>query len=216
MRDAWKPKVIVAAWFAFVAFDLWLLLIRPDAPWDMRLAYAVGLLGVYTFAFGLLSATDLLKRLPGLGNDLTSPNPFLFLAGNLWVLSILLQAFRVAVVPLRTREGLDRRGGLAISLLVQLPVATIGLVLGLAALAVYLVVIAPLAWLAYVLVNVPLDMITTSGLDVEIGLTGADAADARPFTIKGLVEEHIVVLRNLLVAVPSLLLSLILDAPGLI
>jgi hypothetical protein len=38
----------------------------------------------------------------------------------------------------------------------------------------------------------------------------------RTVRIKELVEEHLVTFRNLLIAVPSLVSSLILDAPGLI
>jgi hypothetical protein len=45
-------------------FDLWLLLIRPEAAWDAKIAFVLGLIGVYTFSFGLLSATDVLKRMP--------------------------------------------------------------------------------------------------------------------------------------------------------
>jgi hypothetical protein len=75
--------LIVAAWLGLVAFDLWLLLIRPDAPWATRIGYVLGLLGVYTFAFGLLAETELLKKLPYMGDELTSPNPILFLAANM-------------------------------------------------------------------------------------------------------------------------------------
>jgi hypothetical protein len=204
--------LIIAAWLALVAFDLWLLLIRPDAPWATRIGYVLGLLGVYTFAFGLLAETELLKKLPYMGDELTSPNPILFLAANMTALSLLSMAGAIAIDPLRTASSLDRRGGIALSFVEGL-LMLVGFVLIVASTIVYIVVIAPLAWLAYTVASAPLDSIISSGRDMEfvVQRDGEEVA----IRMKALVADHLVTLRNLLVAVPSLVSSLILDAPGL-
>src|SRR6266536_1468307 len=103
--------LIGAGWSALAAFDVWLFLIRPDAGWDTKFGFVLGLVGVYTFAFGLLSATGLLDRIP-IGADLTSPNPMRFIAGTATVLALLQMAGALALTSRRTPESLDRRGGL--------------------------------------------------------------------------------------------------------
>lgn len=189
-----------------------MLLIRPSADWDTKIAFVLGLLGVYTFAFGILSATDILKRL-SLGPELTSPNPVLFLAGNFASMSLLFLVLSVAVTPRRTAESLDRRGGMLLEV-VRTPLLIAGCLVGALFSIVYLVLIAPLAWLAYVFVSVPLDAVVTSGSDMELAMTTSGEKSA--VRIKELVEDNLVTLRNLLVAVPSLVSSLILGAPNLV
>jgi hypothetical protein len=204
--------LIGAGWSALAAFDLWLLLLRPDAAWDTRIAFVLGLVGVYTFAFGLLSATDLLKRLQ-IGPSLTSPNPVIFLAGNFAAMSLLYSTLSIALAPQRTGDSLDRRGGMLLEV-ARTPLLIAGCLLAVAFSIVYLVLIAPLAWLAYVAVSVPLDSVLTSGRDMELTMTSA--GEDATVRIKELFQEHLVTFRNLLVAVPSLLSSLILGAPNLI
>ena len=206
--------LIGAGWSVLAAFDVWLLLIRPSADWHTKIAFVLGLIGVYTFAFGVLSATDLLKRLP-IGPDLTSPNPLKFIAGNATALGILQMALALAVTPERTRESLDRRGGLLIGL-VQGPLVIVGCLLAVAFTLVYVVLIAPLAWVAYVIVSVALDSAVNSGKEFALAMTDPSTGEQSTVKIKELITEHQVTLRNLLVAVPSLVSSLILGAPSLV
>jgi hypothetical protein len=205
---------IGGAWSLLAAFDLWLLLIHPDASWPDRISFALGLVGVYTFAFGILSASGVLKWMPDLGRELTSPNPTVMIAGIFTATALLPLGFSVALGSGRTRESLDRRGGVVLYLL-QTPVLLLGLLVGLAFLVVYLVLVAPLAWIAYVVASAPLDGILTSAHDSEIAWTDRDSGGETTLSIKQLVEENLVALRNGLVAVPALVSSLILRASGL-
>jgi hypothetical protein len=207
--------LIGAGWTALAGFDVWLLLIRPDASWDAKIAFVLGMLGVYTFAFGVLAASGVLKRLPDLGRNLTSPNPTIFLAGNFTVMSMLLGALSVALRSKRTRESLERRGG-SVLYLAETPLLLLGVVVIAAFVVVYLVLVAPLAWIASTISSAALDSILGSASDLELIETRAQTGEVRTVRIKELVEEHLVTFRNLLIAVPSLVSSLILDAPGLI
>ncbi len=201
--------LIGAGWSALAAFDVWLFLIRPDAGWDTKFGFVLGLVGVYTFAFGLLSATGLLDRIP-IGADLTSPNPMRFIAGTATVLALLQMAGALALTSRRTPESLDRRGGLLISL-AELPAVLLGFLLVVAFTIVYVVLVAPLAWLGYVAVSVPLDSILGAGEDM--GLSMLHEGEESTVMVKKFVQENVVTLRNLLIAVPSLVSSLILSAP---
>lgn len=207
--------LIGAGWSALAAFDAWLLLIRPDAGWDAKIAFVLGIIGVYTFAFGVLSASGVLDQMPDLGRDLTSPNPTIFLAGNLTALALLQAAFAVGARSARTRESLERRGGTILYLL-ETPIIIVGFFIIAAFVIVYLVVIAPLAWIAYVVASAPLDSILGSASDMVLSTTYPDSGEEVTITVKTLVSEHLVTFRNLLVAIPSLVTSLILRAPGLL
>ncbi|MGZ4389884.1 MAG: hypothetical protein ACXVZL_10935 [Gaiellaceae bacterium] len=199
--------LIGVGWSLLAAFDLWLLLVRPDAAWDTKIAVVLGLIGVYTFAFGILSASGVLDWMPSLGRDLTSPNPAVMLAGIFVVLALVSTALSVALAPARTRESAERRGGLTL-FLVQTPILLAGVLVVAVFATAYVVLIAPLAWIAYVVASAPLDSIVGSGSDVEIASSGS------AIRIKRLVDEHLVVLRNALVAIPSVVSSLLLSAPG--
>lgn len=207
--------LIGAAWAALAAFDIWLLLLRPDATWDAKIAFVLGLIGVYTFGFGVVSATGLLKQLPSMGEELTSPNPTRFLAGTFLLLSILQMALSIALSSSRTQANLDRRGGVVLNL-VETPIILVGALVVTAFILIYLVLIAPLAWIAYTVASAPLDSILGSARDVEFASQSASGESESIITIKDFVREHLVTLRSLLVGVPALVSSLILDAPGLI
>jgi hypothetical protein len=201
--------LIGAGWSALAAFDVWLFLVRPDTGWDAKVGFVLGLVGVYTFAFGLLSATSLLDRIP-IGADLTSPNPVRFIAGTATILALLQMAGALALTSKRTPESLDRRGGLLIGL-VELPVVLLGFFVVVAFTIVYLVLVAPLAWLGYIAVSVPLDSILGAGGDM--GFSMVHEGEESTVMVKKFVQENLVTLRNLLIAVPSLVSSLILSAP---
>jgi len=68
----------------------------------------------------------------------------------------------------------------------------------------------PLAWIAYTIVSAPLDSLLTSARDQEW------TVEDRSITIKQLVDEHLVTLRNALVAVPALVSSVVLGASSLL
>jgi hypothetical protein len=206
--------LIGAAWLALAAFDIWLILLRPDATVQARISFALGLVGVYTFGLGLLSSTGLLRQL-GLGTDLTSPNPVLFLAGVFTVLALLQMALAVGLRSERTPESLDRRGGALLSVL-QTPIMLLGALVVFPFVLVYLLLVAPLAWIAFAVVSAPLDSILGSAHDMSITVSDPRAGEAATITIKEFVRENLVTLRSLLVAVPALVSSLVLAAPKLI
>ena len=145
---------------------------------------------------------------PGLDTHLTSPNPTLLLAGVMTVLGVLFSA--LALRPNRSRQNLDRRGG-TILFFLQTPVLFAAVLILVPFTAAYLLLITPLAWIAYAIVDVPLDSIRGAGGDTGWTVTGSEIGE-RTMSLKQLVEEHLVTLRNTLVAVPALVSSVILNA----
>jgi hypothetical protein len=206
--------LIGIGWSALALFDLWFILLRPDVPWRSRISFLLGLIGVYTFAFGVLNGSGVLDWSPRLGHDLTSPNPTRLLAGLMSVCGVAFNAFSLALEPKRTSESWERRGASALYLL-QTPIVLAVVILLVPFALVYILVVAPLAWIAYAIVSAPLDSLLASGRDIEIVLSEEGKPDST-MRIKTLVDTHLVAIRNSLVAVPALVSSLVLAAPSLI
>jgi hypothetical protein len=89
--------LIGSGWTLLAAFDIWLILFRPDAPWDKKISFLLGMIGIYTFAFGVVSGSGVLDWNPRLGRDLTGPHPTLLLAGIASVLSDYLKRPRLPI-----------------------------------------------------------------------------------------------------------------------
>src|SRR5215471_18420091 len=75
---------------ALLAVNIWVFLIRPVRPWSARFGTLLQILGLYTFAFGIITQTEIVPR--AIADDMTSPDLFVFLAGNLRALSTFMAA----------------------------------------------------------------------------------------------------------------------------
>jgi hypothetical protein len=220
VRSRSVSALVIASYMALLAFDVWFLLIRPDAPWERRIGLLLGILGIYTFAFAFLAQTDVFKRLSSLDEGLTSPNLFEFAAANLRALTILTIAFNVSFDPLNASKLVDRTKSAplvllgAVALVLELVVVfVVGLLFGLLLLLVfevlYVVVVAPIAYTAYAAVSIFVEEVN----DVELkAMNGSEET----LPIRDIVDEHKATIRNLLIAIPSLLLSLGLNATFLV
>jgi hypothetical protein len=73
MRPTALTAVVYLGYVALLSLDGWLLPLRPEAPWDKKVAAVLGIVGVYSFAIAFLAETKILETLKTLGDDLTSP-----------------------------------------------------------------------------------------------------------------------------------------------
>jgi hypothetical protein len=203
---------VVVVYLVLLAFDLWLLLVYRDAAWEVKVGFLFQVLGLYTFAFGLVTRTEIARRFAFLTGDLTSPNLFRFAAGNMVLLAIATSAYSVALNP-RKRPDAQPSGafGTTAYLVASLLLTTVVFLAFVVWVIVYLVVIAPLAYLGYVVVSFPLREIEGSGSDIAIDVQGG-SGEAQSVTMRELVASSRVELRNFLIAIPSLALSLVLQA----
>jgi hypothetical protein len=208
---------VVGIYAGLLAFDLWLLLLHREGSWPEKLGFLFALLGLYTFAFGLVVGTELGARLRTLPDDLTSPDLFRFAAGNMLLFAVVTAAFSVALNPRKRAEGLPSgAGGVGAYLVASLALTTLGLMVFIVWLVVYLVLIAPLAYAAYVVVSFPLREIEMAAVDQEIAVTHGDTGTTERITVRELVQANPIQLRNLLVGIPSLALALALQAPSFV
>jgi hypothetical protein len=155
--------IALACYLAALALDVWLVFVLPQGSWQDHAGLLFGIIGIFAFATGFLKETDLVKQLPGsFLDDLTSPDLFQFLTGNLRLLATstdFAQAFLWGRNPW-TRWGSGRKFALFPYLLLYTIAVLLLALLWIVALAAYLIFVVPFSYLAYALVSLPLDRIS--------------------------------------------------------
>ncbi len=187
----------VAVMAALVTLVLWLIIIRPKLPVSDKLAGLLQLLAVYTALLGLLSGSGFFNAFHEMERDVTSSDPLEFLRGNFLIFTFLFGAVAAASDP-RTVQ------------LTQLPMV---LASGLALFGyaiIHFVVIAPVAYFAYLVTSAPIDAILNSGSNVIISITSNGEEPIKFINIKALVVQNESAIRNFAVALPAFTVSFFL------
>src|SRR5262245_63785236 len=182
------PKVatrwIVLVFLVLLALNVWLLWFLPDEPALKKAAFVLTLVGFYSLALNFSNNSGLAETFPDWLPDLTSPILRDFVAASFRVLGVafLMGSLFVRGFP----PPLVARGGVlgVLGVLLALPLAFAVVVAIFVAGAAYLVVIVPLAYLAYLLASVVLDSIEHSPQDMAL------SSEEGSLTMKGLVQEH--------------------------
>ena len=187
--------LVVAIYLSFLALNIWAILIRPARPWAQKFSMLLQIVGLYTFAFGVIGEAKLLPS--DIANDLTSPDLFVFLGGNASALSLGSAAMSLVLEPVKTSFSpfafLQLFGGLVLG------------AFSIVCIIFYAFVVAPLSYVAYVLASLPVSAITTSGRDYQFIL------DGQPISMKDFIVANSVAVKNFLIAFPSIALTMSLE-----
>lgn len=186
---------IVLVFIAVFLTDGWLFIIRPRKPLRDKLSFYFQIVAAYTFAFGLLAQTRLLASFGSLARDMTSPNLFEFFSGNFAFLGLVFSGLSLAFEPIKEAYG-------PLYLLEMIVLLILG-PLSFVYAVFHLLVIAPFTYIGYLLVDVPLHAITTSAKDILFSIGDQSVS------LKTVVSENIVSLRNFTVAVPAMSIALL-------
>ena len=190
---------VVLAFLVLLALNVWLLWFVPDAPATEKASFALTLVGFYSLALNFSTDSGLAKAFPGWLSELTSPNLREFVAASFRVMAVVFFMASLFVrgfpPPMLSRLGL-------LGAFLALPLALAVVVAIFAAGAAYLVVIVPLAYLAYLLASILLDSIENAPEDVAL------SSEEGSVTMRGAVSQHRVQLRTLVVGVPATVLGI--------
>ncbi len=186
--------LIIAAYLALLCLIIWLFLIRPRKPFADKISLLLVFVGVYTFAFGILAQTQILEQLATLAADMTSPNLWRFVRGNLSFLSMLSGAVYVAAEPIKTPYS----AAYFLEIIILIFFVLLSLIYAL----VHIFIIAPLSYIFYLIVSVPVNAITTSTSDISFSI------GAKNISIKNIVSANAVSTKNLLIAFQTIGLTL--------
>jgi hypothetical protein len=154
----WSKDLFVVLFCAILVFDVWFFLIRPTQPLRERAGTLLQVLGVYSFAFGVLAKTGVLEGL-AMEEDMTSPNLFEFLRGNFYAMGMLTHTLAIMLEPGRTSFS-------ALAPLEPFAVLVFSL-LGLVYTFFHLLVVMPLSYVAYVVADLPVQAVINSAVDTE-------------------------------------------------
>jgi hypothetical protein len=186
----------VILYFLLLILNIWFFLIRPKESLIDRITVLLQIIGVYTFTFGLLAQTGILRELEVIAKDMTSPDLFRFVRGNFIALSLMFRAESAALSPDKVNIPLSY--SLEFFALILMSTFTVLLTI------FYMVVVLPLSYIAYVIVSVPVNAMMTSAHDFTFSMGGS------AISIKEIVTQNTVAIKNFSVGVPSFFLTLTL------
>jgi hypothetical protein len=180
---------IVLVYLSLLALNVWLLWFLPAAAPIEKVSFMLAIVGIYSLALNFSTATGLSQADPSWLDQLTSPSLRDFVVGWLFG-SLFIRGFPP---PVLSRLRL-------LALLLAIP-----LFLGTAAAAVivtaaYFAVIAPVAYVAYLLASIILGAVENAP---DEALTSREERE-----LKAAVGDHRVQLRTLAVGVPATVLGI--------
>jgi hypothetical protein len=152
----------VAIYLVFLALDVWLVFVVAHGGWQDKVSLVLAIVGVFGLAVALLNKSEVKKALPDVINigKLTSHKLPYFLGANFRFLAASAEFMRSFILGRSLRPRPDRAVGWTLALA---PFWVVGLLVLVAvwlfyfvAVAAYLVLVMPFAYLAYVLVSLPL------------------------------------------------------------
>lgn len=201
----WK-LILALGYVGLLALNISILVVVVPGPWLGKVALLLAVLGVYTFALGFLTQTEILKQFGALTEDMTSPNLYEFIGSNFHFMSILSSSLAQAMYPEKTTPVGWRS---LFWLIFDVPVLFLTALIFLAYSVFHLVVITPIAYIAYVIVSVPIRNIQTSRRDTEVTFS-SPSLGKQTVSIQEIFSSNVVSVRSFLVAVPAMVFSMIL------
>lgn len=179
-----------------LALNIWIFFIRPKKPLTERVSLLFEIIGVYTLLYGFLAQTEMLANFADIANDMTSPDIKRFISGNFRAMSFFFSAgavgsdvFKANMSPTFLLEPILYPMMTIISAILSF---------------FYIIIILPISYLAYVCASVPVNAILSAGQDVLLRYGEAE------INVKEVVAANIITVKNLIVAIPALVLSLVL------
>ncbi len=183
---------------ALLLFNIWFFLIWPKRALAEKVATILQIVAVYTFTLGVLDKVGVLSEFKFLAVELTSPDLSMFLAANFAVVAIGFQAMALAMMPAKTT--------LTPMVVLHAPVLILLMPFALLSTLVYFLIVMPWAYVAQVLISIPIDALLNTSGDYCITAHVPGEPDSQ-FCIKAAVEADTFAVKNFLIAIPALAIA---------
>ncbi len=184
-----------------VTLYAWVLSPMGPGPLREKVQVVFAILALYGFGLRFLFQSEGLKNFGGLADGMTSANLFKFLAGNFRFLAFV---FLIMSVASRSKKGRAvaitswrEAGGVVLEVLMTMLFG----VFILAYIPFHVVVIMPIAYVAYVVVSVPIRRIRTAPIDIRLEF------GEEKVSVKEVISESAPALKSLAVAVPAAMMA---------
>ncbi len=196
-RAALSQVLVLAVAALVLAGDVWLVR-RVGGSAVGQLTFALRILGLYAIVLGFLKSSGTLARFGGMLDDMTSPNFFLFVAGNAFAFGIAFEGIGIGLRGSRAPGPGARLAALGQLLLVPAALLLVAFA------AFHFLVIMPLAYIGYLAAGAIVQAIASAPGDAQITVEGPSP---QALSVRAALSQDPVAARSYLVGVPSLVLS---------
>ncbi|MGB2842641.1 MAG: hypothetical protein WBC40_09245 [Halobacteriota archaeon] len=212
LREKLIPILAILVYLGLLTLGIWIFFIKGEGSLKEKLEFPLRVLTVYTLAFGFLSTSGILKDFANITENMTNPNIFKFMVGNIHFMILFISCFAVMIDPQKTIKSQETKElGLFMDLLFilltpfMLLIPIVGLLIMIVYFVFHIVVVMPISYIAYVIVSYPIREIQTAGGDIGFSVGTQD------ISIKGIFsQENEVTMRNFLIAIPAVILQVVL------
>jgi hypothetical protein len=201
-----RRKVLHIVFFAgVIALDVWLLSTHVRGSVIDRISFALGIVGLYSIVLGFVQRSKELKGFGGFVEGMTSANLLEFVATNLQVLGLLLLTIAPAAGSgsKRTAEHNRLLGALGGVLFLIVPFVVVAYVV------FHVLVIMPLAYVAYLLAEAAVDRLASAPTDTLAFATAASGIQS--IRLSDVILSDRVASKSYLVGLPATFLALALN-----
>jgi hypothetical protein len=181
----------------------WRLLLILDDSWYDRMGFIFQIIGFYSIGIGFVQKSNLLKNLGDVANDMTSPDPLLFFAGNFHFLGILGMFSTVGLDAKRSEKSSMTLGCFGqILILCIVPLLFVYFL-------VHLLIICPFAYIGYLISSAFVESITGAAGDVLV-ISSSPTEETQKVSLKEIFASDPGAAKSFLVGIPAQILSVLL------
>jgi hypothetical protein len=187
--------------------EIMVLACYSHESWYNRIGFVLQIIGVYGIGIGFVQKSDLLKHF-GWIDDMTSPNPGTFLAGNLRFLAIL------SFLPSIALRNRSQKSIITLGCFGQILVLCMSPFLFLYSL-VHLILICPFAYIGYLFSSALLESIAGSSGDIELAEITSSGVQSPKISVREILASNPAAAKSFLIGIPAVLLAFVTKGIGM-
>jgi len=169
--------------------------------WQKRVSFVLDIIGFYGIGLGFVSHSEAFGEVKFIFKEMTSPNLFSFIGGNLKFLGVVFLVSSLGVRPGKTMPSVvTSLGGCLFIFLVPLTLLYS---------IFHILVIMPITYASYVLASALVESVQYSDRDEIAEVT--DGATRSKFSIRQIVANNPVEAKGFLIGLPAAILSLVIQ-----
>jgi len=193
---------IVVTIFLLVIGEMAALAYSGHDSWYNRIGFIFQIIGFYGIGIGFVQKS-FLKNFGDVANDMTSPDPLLFFAGNLHFLSILGMLPTIGLDAKRSEKSSMTLGCFGqILILCIFPFLFVYFL-------VHLLIICPFAYFGYLISSAFVESITGAAGDVQL-TSSSPTEETQKVSLKEIFASDPAAAKSFLIGIPAQLLSVLL------
>ena len=200
-----KKAIIILILLLVLGAEIFLLAKFGRGKWNDKLGLALSVIGFYGISIGFIKKSAIGKTFSNLLEEMTSPNPILFMAGNFSFMGLFLNLVSLGFDKKRNPQSSLPLGCAGMFLLLLLFPFVLGYTI------FHLLIIMPLAYLAYLISSAIIETICGAAGDIEMAQSAPGEADKK-LSLKSIISSDREASKSFLIGVPSIVIAFLLKS----